>query len=87
MAKRLVIEDNFRRDREFNYDPPDDTAPLSEKYAFQKRLRHFCEHCLIGDHPFIPFGAPWYATPDGFSPEQQQQIVERQRQRMLRNGR
>jgi hypothetical protein len=62
---------DFREDREFSYDPPDDDATLAEKLEYQRKLREFWESCEIPSRlPFAAEGAPWFHFPYNPSPEQ-----------------
>jgi hypothetical protein len=76
---------DFREDREFSYDCPDDDATLAEKLEYQRRLRKFWESCeLPSALPFASPNAPWYCHPYEISPEQQREFQQRQRQRYLK---
>ena len=85
--QRDTDESSFKADREWNFDIPDDSATLTEKLAYQTKLRNYCENCQPPSrHPFIPWDAPWWGRPYGISPQQQQQLIERQIKR-YRDGR
>jgi hypothetical protein len=64
---------------------PDDCVTREQKIAFQRRLRHQCEHAEKPfDQPWIPFDETrWWCLPEGVTPEEQQRRLEKQMNRYL----
>jgi hypothetical protein len=80
---------DFREDREFSYDPPDDDAPMEAKMFFQRKLREFIESPNCGPHnyPWVSTSMEykWWLDAYGLPPQYYQQQQERYLKRQ-RNG-
>ena len=81
-----------REDRDWNLDLPDidDVKTVRQQYEYQRLLRRKWDALAnrlpsdIMELPFPDIDAPWWQHPNGISPEQQQQLIERQRRRYER---
>jgi hypothetical protein len=79
---------DFREDREFSYDCPDDDATLQEKLAYQRHLQKRVEQAeLPSSLPWIsPSETRWWRIPGAMPPEYQRQQIQKQMKRYERRS-